>query len=191
MSATYTATRTAAQGSPGPITAGVNETKIVTIAAAPASGSGTVLTQRAFAVGTISLRGTSSTTASGPTTLSRTAHAAGETITFAGIKDSAGNAVPDGSLVVATVGTNVTLNDTGTHVEHLGGGHDHQRIRLAFRPNFKVFVVQGGAIALTYSPSGASTATTVRVQLAPASADGRIINNRSLVGGVWTITLTQ
>jgi hypothetical protein len=54
-----------------------------------------------------------------------------------------------------------------------------------------VFVVQGGAISLTYSPSGATSGNTVRVQLAPASADGRIINNRSLVGGVWVITLTQ
>jgi hypothetical protein len=187
--ATYTATRPSVQGSPGPITAGVNESKVVTIAAAPASGSGAVLTQRAFAVGNMFLRGTSSTTASGPTLMSRTS--TGETITFTGIKDSAGNAVPDGTLVVATVASNVTLNDTGTQWQSSAGGTITDGSASLSGAHFKVFVVQGGAISLTYSPAGASTSNTVRVQLAPASADGRIINNRSLVGGVWVITLTQ
>jgi hypothetical protein len=150
-----------------------------------------VLTQRAFAVGNIFLRGTSSTTASGPTSMSRTANATGETITFTGIKDSAGNTVPDGTLVVATVENNGTLNGAGTLWNTSAGGTILGGSASASGTQFKVFIVQGGAIALTYSPAGAATGNTVRVQLAPASADGRIINNRSLVGGVWVITLTQ
>jgi hypothetical protein len=80
------------------IAPGVNETKIVSVAAVPASSDGTILSQRSFGIGTLSLRGTTSATASGPTSLSRTS--TGETVTFSGIKDSAGNTVPNGTLVI-------------------------------------------------------------------------------------------
>jgi len=184
--ATYSAFTPGA--SPVAITAGVNETKTVNIVAIPLSNNGTVLTRNSFAVGSIFLRGTSSATASGPVTMSRTG--AAQTITFTAIKDSAGNTVPDGSLVVASVVNNATLNSAGTQFNASAGGTILDGAASPSGTNFKVFVVQGGAISLTYSASGASTSTTVRVQLAPASADGKIISNRSLAGGVWVITLT-
>jgi hypothetical protein len=173
---------------PAAITAGVDETKTVNIVAVPTNSDGTVLTRRSFAVGQIFLRGTTSATASGPATLSRAS--AGQTITFSGIKDSAGNTVPDGSLVVATVINNGTLNSTGTLWNTSAGGTILDGADSPSGTHLKVFVVQGGAISLNYSPSGATSSTTVRIQLAPASADGRIIGNRSLAGGVWVITLT-
>lgn len=173
---------------PAPITAGVNETKTVNVVAVPTNSDGTVLTRRSFAVGSIFLRGTSSATASGPASMSR--GSAGQTITFAGIKDSAGNAVPDGTLVVATVKDQATLNSTATQFNSSAGGTILDGSPSPSGTHFKVFVVQGGAISLTYAATGATSATTVRVQIAPASADGKIISNRSLAGGVWVITLT-
>jgi hypothetical protein len=169
------------------IALGVNETRTVQVAVVPvAVDTGAIITNHAYGIGTINLRGTTSSVASGPTTLPLTGGQG--TITFGGIKDSAGNTVPDGTLVVVTASDFVTLDPiTGSYNRSsggtiLGGGVSPSG------SNYRVFTVQGGSVSVTYSTAGAASGTA-GIQLSPAGRDGGIIGNRTLIGGVWNITL--
>jgi hypothetical protein len=168
---------------------GVNQTLTARVSVVPASGTGNVVTTTALATVPMLLRGTSSATASGPSTL----NGAPGVVTFSAIKDSAGNTVPDGTLVAATAAAYATADAiTGNGIPSVGG-----TITGGTTPpsgNYRLFTVTGGAVSMTYSTSGVMTPGQARVQIQPATSSGALIptagGNRSLVGGVWTIEVT-
>jgi len=130
-----------------------------------------------------------STQASGPANISRTSGQTA-TVTFASIKDAAGNPVPDGTVVAATVGNCTTTNQNGACNFSTGGS----LVDGGSSPNggiWKTYTVTGGQITVTYSPAGASTGTTARIQIAPAKPDGTVIQSRTLNGGTWDLQLVQ
>jgi hypothetical protein len=147
----------------------------------------------ALTTGTVQLNGVKSTTASGPATLSIAAGATG-TVTFSDIKDSAGNVVPDGSIVVATVADSVTRLPGSTSANRSpaggtleGGTESNSGIQ------YKYYTVQNGTVTVTYSTSNANVGTAL-VQLIPGNPDGTVFVSGSyrytLVGGVWPISIT-
>ncbi len=169
------------------ITAGVGQTVQGYIAVVPMNSSGGVLTNNAIGVGTVNLHGVTSTTANGPATLSLSTNPTGS-VTFSGIKDSAGNTVPDGTPVAVTVGSYITINN-GSYVVSTGGtivnGSPSQS-----NSNYKIFTTVGGSITVTYSSAGAGIGTA-SVQAVPATPAGGIVGNTVLNGGVWAITITN
>ncbi len=169
------------------ILAGVGETKQASISIVPLSNSGAVLTINAIAVGTVNLRGVTSATSNGPATMSISANTTAS-ITFSGIKDSAGNTVPDGTAVAVTAANSATINN-GSYVSSSGGtivnGNTSPSGTI-----YKVFTTLNGSITVTYSTAGASVGTA-RVQILPAKPGGSINGNTSLVGGVWPINVTN
>ena len=168
---------------------GVGETLVARVQVVPAAAdTGNVVNTNAFAVGIVNLRGMTSAMASGPATLSRTGEPG--TVTFSGIKDSAGNTVPDGTRVVVTAAHNATVTDTGCCHNGSTGGTITDGGPSPSGAHFRVFTVEGGSVTVTYSAATAGVGTA-RIQLAPARPDGSIISNRSLSGGVWAVTVTN
>ncbi len=172
---------------------GVSQTLTARISLLPAnynSSNGTVAVASyvAAAGGTVELRGTSSATASGPASLSRGGSGQTGQVTFSGIKDSAGNTVPDGTKVIVVV-RNCGTYEAGSAnvcVASLGG----TIVDGAASPSgsiYKVFTVAGGSVTVTYSTAGTTTTGVARVQVQPADSDGKIIGYFSLYGGVWPI----
>ena len=169
------------------VTAGVGQTVQGYIAVVPLSSNATVLTNTAIGLGTVNLHGVTSTTASGPATMSLSSGSTAS-VTFSGIKDSAGNTVPDGTAVAVTVGNGITIN--GCCYVSSAGGSIVDGNPSPSGSNYKVFTTAKGAVTITYSTSGAS-AGTANVQILPAKPDGTVINNVDLYSGVWPITITN
>jgi len=167
------------------ITTGVGQTVQAFVSVVPLSSSGAVLTNTAIGVGTVNLHGVTSTMANGPATMTANTTAS---VTFGGIKDSAGNTVPDGTPVAVTVGSSVTINN-GSYVQSTGGtilnGTPSQS-----NSNYRIFTTTGGSVNVSYSSAGASVGTAA-VQMVPATPAGNIIGNQDLFGGVWAITISN
>jgi hypothetical protein len=172
--------------SSGSIVSTVNQTRIARVAVVPASAAGATLTNRAIGFGIINLVGVTSAEASGPASLSLANGGSTATVTFSGIKDAAGNVVPDGTVVAVATGSCDLLNSNGTCPGSVGG------TIVDGTPNgagFKMFTVMNGSITVTYSTAGATTGTA-RVLIGPARPNNTVIGNRVLTGGVWPITNT-
>ncbi len=165
------------------LAAQINETKVARVVVVPATYDGNVLSTYSIGQADINLHGTTSAVASGPSTLARGATAS---ITFSGIKDSAGNVVPDGTVVVATAANCVLTNPSSGFCFGSSGGTITDGTPAG---SFKAFTVVNGSVTVTYSSVGANTGTAT-VQLAPALPNGSIIGGYSLVGGAWGITIT-
>jgi hypothetical protein len=169
------------------ILAGVAETKIARVSAVPADLAGNVISTEAIATGEVHLHGPTAATANGA---AQALLSGGEVkVTFAGIRDALGNRVPDGTVVVATAANCGTFS-SGTSCNVSAGGTLLGGAPSPSGPEFRAYTVAGGSVTLTYSTSGASLGTA-RVQLAPASNDGALLGNRSLLGGVHQIQITQ
>jgi hypothetical protein len=164
----------------------VGQTTTANVQLVPAAIDGSIPTTAAFGVAPIQLHGISSTTANGPVTLSRTGGSA--TITFSGIKDSAGNLVPDGTVVVVTATSNATF--TGCCFNGSSGGTIVDGATSPSGSIWKVFTVQNGTVTVTYSPSTA-TVGTARIQITGARLDGSVLSNATLGGGVWAVNITN
>jgi len=169
------------------ITAGVGQTVQGYIAVVPLSSNATVLTNTAIGLGTVNLHGVTSTTGSGPATMSLSSGSTAS-VTFSGIKDSAGNTVPDGTAVAVTVGSGITIN--GCCYVNSAGGSIVDGNPSPSGSSYKVFTTVKGSVTVTYSTNGASVGTA-NVQILPAKPDGTVINNVDLYGGVWPITITN
>lgn len=167
------------------IATGVNQTQTANIIVRILNSNGDFLDNHAIGVGSVNLHGSTSATASGPTTLSISNGDQG-TVTFSGIKDSAGNAVPDGTVMIATVAFCGSLNQFNG-CNGSSGGTIVDGTTASWNSNFKQFTVRNGSITLTYSAVGASPGTA-QVQLLPGTPDGFEIGNHSLLGGVWAIS---
>jgi hypothetical protein len=168
--------------------AGVNQTPTVHVSVVPASSSGSTLTSNVVGIGTILLHGTTSATGSGPSSLSLSAGGTG-TVTFSGIKDSAGNTIPDGTNIAVTVAPGC-LTITNGSCNSSSGGTISGGTPSASDSRFQVFTVMNGSISVTYSTTGASLGTAT-IQTVPAKVDGTTIGNTALIGGTWPITITN
>lgn len=170
------------------ITAGIGQTVQAYVAVVPLSSTGAVLTSAAIGVGAVNLHGVTSTTASGPATMSLSAGSTAS-VTFSGIKDSAGNTVPDGTSVAVTVGSGITYLVGVGYNSSVGGsivnGNPAQN-----NSNFKIFATLNGSVTVTYSTAGASVGTA-KVQIVPATPNGNVTGSQDLYGGVWAITITN
>ena len=164
----------------------IGQTQTANIQVVGAAVDGTIPTITDIAIAPIALRGISSATGNGPTTLSKNAGTV--TVTFSGIKDSAGHLVPDGTLVAATVVNNATVS--GCCFVSSTGGTIVDGSPSPSGATWRVFSVQGGSITLTYSASTASVGTA-RIQITGAKADGSVFSSTALNGGVWAINVTN
>lgn len=167
------------------ITANPGQTVQGYVAVVPLNSSGAVLTNTAIGVGSVNLHGVTSTTANGPASLAANSTA---TVTFSGIKDSAGNTVPDGTAVGVTANSFVSINN-GAYVVSAGGTIVNGTT-ASNNSNFRILTTLNGAVTFTYSSAGASVGTAV-VQIVPATPSGNVIGNTDLSGGVWPITITN
>ncbi|HET7436558.1 MAG TPA: carboxypeptidase regulatory-like domain-containing protein [Thermoanaerobaculia bacterium] len=168
------------------LTANIGETKVATVQVVPASTSGNIVITRVIGTAVVLLHGVTSTQASGPATLSRTSGATA-TVTFSAIKDSAGNPVPDGTVLAVTANSCGSTDANGFCNTSVGG----TIVDGASSPSgsgWKVFTVSGGTITVTYSP-GTAGAGRARIQVVPARPDATVIQTRSLNGGTWDIQL--
>jgi hypothetical protein len=170
------------------LTSSVNQTQTATVAVVPVDPNGNVITRTSYATGAVQLPGTTSATASGPSSISLSGGGTAS-VTFSGIKDAAGNTVPDGTNVAVTVASCATLTPSGSCNNSTGGTIVDGTVSPS-DSRFKVFTVQGGSITITYSPAGASSGTAT-IQVAPAQPNGTKIGNASLFGGTWAITVTN
>ena len=165
--------------------ANVGQTLTATVQVVPTSTNGTVLTARAIGTAQVRLHGTTSAEASGPATVSRAAGSTA-TITFSGIKDAAGNTVPDGTVVAVSAAPCAARDAWGYCINSAGG------TIVDGNPSptggWKSYTVTGGSITVTYSPLNAGTGT-VHVQLVPARLTGDVLQSRILSGGVWALQL--
>jgi hypothetical protein len=166
---------------------GIGSTQTANIQVVGAAVDGTIPTITDIAVTPILLHGISSATGNGPTTLSKTAGTV--TVTFSGIKDSAGHLVPDGTLVAATAANGILIISGCCFVSSTGG----TIVDGSPSPsgtNYRVFSVQNGSITLTYSPATAGVGAA-RIQITGTRTDGSVFSNSTLNGGVWSINITN
>ena len=165
---------------------GIGQTQTANIQVVGAAVDGTIPTITDIAVAPIALRGISSATGNGPTTLSKSSGTV--TVTFSGIKDSAGHLVPDGTLIAATTANNTLIS--GCCFNTSTGGTIVDGSSSPSGASWRVFVVQNGSVTLTYSPSTASVGTA-RIQITGTRTDGSVFSSNTLNGGVWAINITN
>lgn len=168
------------------ISTGVGQTQIANVPVVAADAGSNVLTITEIGVASVNLHGTTSATPSGPSTLKTGSTA---TVTFSSIKDSAGNQVPDGTLVAVATGNCVTRNSSG-FCNNSTGGSIVDGTTSPSNSSYKVFSVVNGSITVTYSSTGAGIGTA-QVQVVPADQNGNPINVTSLFGGLWAISITN
>jgi hypothetical protein len=167
------------------VNAAVNQTKTARIVVVPAGSSGAILSSNALAVGTITLRGAGSAVASGPATALHNGPAV--QVTFSAIKDIAGNLLPDGALIAATVINGVLRNPaTGAYLNGSIGGTITDGTPLA--TYFRLFTVHNGGITVTYTAPTAGTGTAV-MAIVPALSPTAINGSLAIPGGIWSIAI--
>ena len=167
------------------LTAGVGETRLARVSVVAADGLGSVVSPQALATGEVRLRGASVATASGRPSLPLGGKTT--TITFAGIKDSLGNDVPDGTIVLVTAANCGTRDVNGNCISSVGGTLLDGSPSSA-GPEFRAYSVLDGKVTVTYSTP--ATTGTARIQIAPATNEGVLIGNRSLLGGVHVLPVS-
>jgi hypothetical protein len=168
------------------IATSVGQTQTANIQLAPAGADGSVTSSAQFANAPVQLRGFGSATASGPATLSKSGGSG--TITFAGIKDTAGHLVPDGTLVAVSAASGATIN--GCCFVSSTGGTIVDGSPSPSNSVFRIFVVQNGSVTVTYSPATAGVGTA-NIQMTGAKPDGSVISSTAMSGGVWAINITN
>jgi hypothetical protein len=169
------------------ITTGPGQTVQGSISVVPLNSSGSVLTANAIGMGTVNLHGVTSATANGPATMSISANSTAN-VTFSGIKDSAGNTVPDGTAVAVTLVNNATVNN-GFYVSSTGGTILNGT-PSPYNGNYRIFTTASGSVTVTYSTTGASVGNA-SLQVVPSTPAGSPIGNSDLNGGVWAIRITN
>jgi hypothetical protein len=168
------------------IIAGVNQTQVANVAVVAADVNSNTLTRTEIGVATVDLHGTTSTTASGPASL-HLGQAA--TVTFSNIKDSAGNLVPDGTLVAVSPVNCAAIFPSGFCVSSSGGSIVDGTLSPA-NGNFRAYSVVKGGITVSYSSTGAGLGTAT-IQIVPADQNGNPIGRTILSGGTWSISITN
>jgi hypothetical protein len=168
------------------IVAGVNQTQVANVTVVSADVSSNILTRTEIGIGAVNLHGTTSTTASGPASLHSGQTA---TVTFSNIKDSAGNLVPNGTLVGVSAVSCAAFFSNGFCVSSTGGSITDGTVSPS-NGNFKVYSVQNGSVTISYSSTGASLGTA-NIQIVPADQIGNIFTRTVLFGGVWGINITN
>jgi hypothetical protein len=169
------------------ISTGVNQTLVASVQVVPSDVNNNTLSGTAIGVGTVNLHGTTSTTASGPASLHLGQTA---TVTFSSIKDSAGNLVPDGTLVAVATTNCAARFSSGFCVNSTGGSLLDGASASPNNSNFRVYSVVKGGITVSYSSTGAGLGTAT-LQIVPADQNGNVIGGTILSGGAWAINITN
>jgi hypothetical protein len=163
----------------------VNQTRSRTIQALAGRADGSLLNNAVLTSGVVSLHGTTFATGNGPASMSGNSSL---TVTFNGIKDKAGNLLPDGAKVVAHLQFCYQWGGcSGTG--YPGGGFDGG---VPFGDYDKrIFTVIDGAIEVPFHV-GATTNTfySALIRLYPTRLNGSVISFTPLVGGSLTIPIT-
>jgi hypothetical protein len=163
----------------------VNQTRSRTIQALAGRADGSLLNNTVLTSGVVSLHGTTFATGNGPASMSGNSSL---TVTFNGIKDKAGNLLPDGAKVVAHLQFCYQWGGcSGTG--YPGGGFDGG---VPFGDYDKrIFTVIDGAIEVPFHV-GATTNTfySALIRLYPTRLNGSVISFTPLVGGSLTIPIT-
>jgi hypothetical protein len=108
-------------------------------------------------------------------------------VTFSGIKDTANNLVPDGTLIAATVTAGVLRDPaTGAYLNSSIGGTITDGTPAA--TYYRVFAVLNGSITVTYQAPTAGTGTAV-MAIVPALSPTSINGNLAISGGIRSITI--
>lgn len=171
------------------VVTGFNQTQTARVSVVPANNAGTILTTNSLGFGAVQLHGMASAVASGPAALTLSGATTTGAVTFSSIKDTAGNMVPDGSVVVVALGNCTTSNING-NCNFSTGGTVVDGSPSPSGSQFKAFTVMNGAVTVTYSTAGA-TVGTARVQLLAGTPDGNRLGGTTLAGGVWAINVTN
>jgi len=162
-------------------------TNTATIQVLPANKDGNLLHTTEIGLAEIKLHGTTSATASGPTAIPRSGGTA--SVTFAGIRDSAGNLVPDGTIVVVSV-TSCAMRFSSNACIDSAGGTITNGTDSPSGGALKYLTVMNGSVIVNYSTAGADPSkSTVNIQIGAAQPDGQRIGSIILVGGTHTMTL--
>ncbi len=169
------------------ITTGVGQTVVATVQVVAADINNNILTRTEIGTGNVNLHGTTSTTPSGPASLHLGQTA---TVTFSNIKDSAGNLVPDGTLVAVATGNCAAFFGNGACVGSTGGSLLDGTPLSPNNGSFHVYSVVKGGITVSYSSTGAGLGTA-NIQIIPADQNGNAINRTILSGGTWAISITN
>jgi uncharacterized protein YjdB len=153
-----------------------------TLQVLPATPAGAVIGNRTFAALPVTLTGESAATISGPGTL---ATQASGTYVISGLADSAGNPLPDGATVAASVASGPFISPDGCCYVNSAGGTILNGTPVT-DTRLRLFTVQGATISVTLQ-APAQTGTTV-LQLLPADASGNLAGNRTFA--VQSIAIT-
>jgi hypothetical protein len=185
------------QYDPGNVLLAVGDVRTANVQVLPAAPNGSRIGFRAFTVIPVTLSSPSAQPANIRVVPSSTLADGGDnrvTITVAGLTDTVGNPVPDGTMVAATtLEIGVSNPDGSCCVDSAGGNLVNA---LGNSPNdgrFGFFAVQGGQVQIVYSTAAAARletrqSATARVALLPAQPDGSRIGFRAFA--VADITLT-
>jgi hypothetical protein len=167
--------------------AGQGGTSTANVQVLPTNQNGSLL--QGFFIGRaeIKLHGTTSVTMSGPSAIPRNGGTA--SVTIANIKDSAGNIVPNGTLVAVGVGDCV-MRFTNNACVSSAGGTILNGTNSPSGSGLKNLTVMDGSVVVEYSTAGANPSNSnVSVQVCAAGPDGSRLSGHILTGGVKTITL--
>ena len=115
------------------------------------------------------------------------------TLKLAGIRDTAGKLVPDGSTVVVTAQSVSLITQDGCCFINSAGGTIVNGVTNAIDSRFKTFTVSSGQVEIQYDPGTVKVPVgqvlTANVQVLPARPDGSGIGNR--VFALIPITLSS
>jgi hypothetical protein len=140
----------------------------------PATPSGNGIGNRVFALADVPLTAFQSADIAGAGALARNASA---TYTVSNIVDSSGNAVPDGTTVLATVQSVGWVSPDGCCFVSSTGGSITNGTANVNDARLRTFTVQGGSITINFT-APASTGTSV-IQLLPGRPNETAIGSRT------------
>lgn len=172
------------QYDPGNIQLAVGTVQTANVQALPAQPDGSRIGTRTFAAVpiTLSSESTSALASAVPNSLLANGHDNRSSITVTNIVDALGNAVPNGTKIVATAAqmSNVTP-DAAQFINSAGGTIVNGEVNADAR--LKTFTVNNGQVQIVYSAApvalNALASTTANVQLLPATPAGVRIGSRT------------
>jgi hypothetical protein len=161
----------------------VGSAAVANIQVVPANSNGSGIGNRTFAVQPVTF--TTFDTAATPRSQSAViADGAAKivTIKLAGIRDTAGNLVPDGATVIVTAQQMSLVTPDNCCFIGSAGGTIVNGAPNPFDSRFRTFTVTGGQIEIQYNPGNVQlpvgVVQTANVQVLPARPDGSGIGNR-------------
>jgi len=172
---------------PAPVLLAGNTTAVARVHALPARPDGGLIGTRAFASVAITLSSPRvdpmDVAVLPPSVLADDSNDHRVVVRVAPVTDTAGNPVPDGTLVAASAADTQFTQPDGTGAIRSAGGTITNGTTAANDPRFQVIPVSGGSLEIVYSTLGVAlssrTSATARVHLLPATPAGNVIGTRA------------